>query len=223
MANILVVEDDVLLNKGLSFSLEKDNHIAFKAFTYLEAMNLFSEKIELVLLDINLPDGSGMDICKNIRGASEVPIIFLTANDTEEDMINGFKIGCDDYIAKPFSVEVLRKKVLAILKRSIVKENNIFTYKGLMVDYDKRLVKCENKEVKLTVTEYNLLKLLIKNKGQVVTRGSILEKLWDKNGNFVDENALSVNIRRLRQKIEGDPRIPLYIITVFGVGYTFGE
>lgn len=223
MSNILVVEDDKLLNKGISFALKKDNHNVFNAFTYKETIENLNEELDLILLDINLPDGNGIDICKKVRKVSDVPIVFLTANDTEEDMINGFKIGCDDYIAKPFSTEVLRNKILAILKRSIIKKSDKFMYKDLLIDYDKRVVAFRGEEVKLTLTEYNLLELLIKNKGQVLTRRSILENLWDVNGNFVDENALSVNIRRLRRKIEIHPKNPEYITTIFGVGYTFGE
>ena len=176
-----------------------------------------------MLLDINLPDGNGIDFCKEIREEVNFPIVFFTANDTDEDMVKGFQCGCDDYIAKPFSVEVLKHKVNAILRRKDISSKNIFQYKELKIDFDRMSVFIDDKEINLTATEYKLLELLAKNKGRVVTKEMLLEKLWDNNGNFVDENTLSVNIRRLRKKIEVDTKNPQYIITVFGIGYTFGE
>ena len=178
------------------------------------------QRYDLFLLDILLPDGSGLDFCKKIRTASDIPILFLTANDTEEDMLEGFSLGCDDYIPKPFSVEVLRKKVQAVLKRTIGGNSRI-RYKDLEVDTDRRLVFLDGKEIHLTSTEYRLLNYLTENKGKVVTRGMILENLWDIDGNFVDENTVRVNIKRLRQKLNDEKQE--YIITVFGMGYTFGE
>lgn len=184
---------------------------------------ILNNKIDLLLLDINLPDGNGVDFCKEIREKVNFPIVFFTANDTEEDMVKGFESGCDDYIAKPFSVEVLKHKVNAILRRKDTLSKNIFQYKDLKIDFDRMAVLIADKEINLTATEYKLLELLAKNKGRVVTKEILLEKLWDNNGNFVDENTLSVNIRRLRKKLESDTKNPQYIITVFGIGYTFGE
>lgn len=223
MENILIVEDDKILNKGLSFTLKGSNYNIISAFSKDEGKKLYLERdVNLIILDINLTDGSGIDLCKEIREKSQVPIIILTANDTEDDMIEGFKKGCDDYIIKPFSIELLKHRIAAILRRSI-EDKNEFNYKDLNIDFDKMLVKVKDKEVKLTSTEYKLLELLVKNKKQVLTRNIILEKLWDAEGNFVDENALNVYIRRLRKKIEPDLKALKYIITVFGVGYTFGE
>jgi len=224
MSNILIVEDDKILNKGLSFTLKNDNHNIISAFSKEEGRKFYLEReVDLLILDINLIDGSGMDFCKEIRGKSQVPIIFLTANDTEDDMIKGFETGCDDYITKPFSIEVLKHRISSILRRNSIEDKNKLTYKDLNIDFDKMLVKVKDKEVKLTSTEYKLLELLIKNKNQVLTRNIILEKLWDVEGNFVDENTLNVYIRRLRKKVEPDIKSLEYIITVFGVGYTFGE
>lgn len=139
-------------------------------------------------------------------------------------MIEGFKYGCDDYISKPFSVEILNQRIKAVLRRSQgSKQNDIFCYKNLSVDFYRMQAALNNRPIKLSVTEFKLLELLIKNKGQVLTRNSIIEKIWDCNENFVDENTLNVHIRRLRRKIESDPKNPEYIITVFGIGYTFGE
>ncbi len=147
-------------------------------------------------------------------------MLFLTANDTEEDMLEGFGVGCDDYIPKPFSIEVLRKKVQVILKRTIGDHVRI-RYKNLEVDTDKRLVLLKGEEVHLTSTEYKLLSYLMQNRGKVVTRGMILENLWDIDGNFVGDNTVRVNIKRLRQKLNDETQE--YIVTVFGMGYTFGE
>ena len=147
-------------------------------------------------------------------------MLFLTANDTEEDMLEGFGVGCDDYIPKPFSIEVLRKKVQVILKRTIGDHVRI-RYKNLEVDTDKCLVLLKGEEVPLTSTEYKLLSYLMQNRGKVVTRGMILENLWDIDGNFVGDNTVRVNIKRLRQKLNDETQE--YIVTVFGMGYTFGE
>lgn len=224
MINILIVEDDKLLNKGISYALGKGSYNVLSTLNYDDGVTAFSNNsIDLILLDINLPHKNGLKFCEEIRKNSDVPIIFITANDTEQDIIQGFQIGCDDYITKPFSIEILKQRVIAVLKRANVKEKSIFTYKDITIDYDMMILKKEEEIIKLTTTEYKLVELLTKNKGQVVSRQVILEKLWDADGNFVDENTLSVNIRRLRQKIEDDPRKPKYIITVFGIGYTWGE
>ena len=221
MANIFLLEDDKILSKGISIALEKDGHTVKAVYGYMEALQKYKNpKYDLFLLDINLPDGSGMEFCKKIRETAETPVLFLTANDTEQDMLEGFGVGCDDYIPKPFSIEVLRKKVQAILKRTIGDTARI-RYKNLEVDTDKCLVLLNGEEVHLTSTEYKLLCYLIENKGRIVTKAMLLEQLWDIDGNFVDENTVRVNIKRLRQKLKDEKQE--YIVTVFGMGYTFGE
>lgn len=224
MKTILIVEDDRILNRGVSFALKKEGYEIISAYSLEEAKNvIIKNDINFLLLDINLPDGSGLDLCEQISDIMDFPIVFFTANDTEEDMIKGFERGCDDYISKPFSMDILKLKINAILKRSHTEDKNEFKYKDLRIDYDSRKVYVRNEEVNLTVTEYKLLELLCKNKNKAVTKELILEKLWDCNGNYVDENAISVNIRRLRKKIEVDPKNPEYIITLFGIGYILGE
>ena len=221
MANIFLLEDDKILSKGISIALKKDEHTITAVYGYLEALKQYQkQKYDLFLLDINLPDGSGLEFCKKIRETAETPVLFLTANDTEEDMLGGFSAGCDDYISKPFPIEVLRKKVLAILKRTLGEKNRI-KYKDLEVDTDKCLVLMNGQETHLTSTEYKLLLYLMGNKGRVVTKAMLLEQLWDKDGNFVDDNTVRVNIKRLRQKLNDEKQE--YIVTVFGMGYTFGE
>lgn len=223
MEKILIVEDDILLNRGIKLALEKNNYSVACSYTYSEGYSYFTaESFNLILLDINLPDKSGLELCNQIRKTSQVPIIFITANDTEQDVVRGFLSGCDDYMAKPFSLEVLYRRIQAVLRRMGRTENNVFSSGEILIDYDKMQVKRADETVKLTATEYRLLTLLTKNSGQVLTRRSILEKLWDVDEAFVDENALSVNMRRLRQKLEKDPKRPYYIKTVFGIGYTWG-
>ncbi len=221
MANIFLLEDDKILSKGISIALKKDEHKVVTAYGYLEALQKYQNgKYDLFLLDINLPDGSGLEFCRKIRETSEIPVLFLTANDTEEDMLNGFGVGCDDYISKPFPIEVLRKKVLAVLKRTGGGKFRI-KYRDLEVDKEKCLLLMNGQEIHLTSTEYKLLIYLMENKGKVVTKAMLLEQLWDIDGNFVDDNTVRVNIKRLRQKLNDEKQE--YIVTAFGMGYTFGE
>lgn len=224
MQRLLIVEDDIIICGGVKVFLEGKGYNVDCAYTFLQAEEALKYSYSLVILDINLPDGDGMELCRRIRGASDTPVIFLTANDTEKDMIEGFEAGCDDYIAKPFSVELLNQRIMAVLRRSGKEQSgDLFHYKELSVDFGRMQVFCNQVPVKLSVTEYRLLELLIKNKGQVLTREAIFGKIWDCDENYVDENTLNVHIRRLRQKIEADTRNPQYVITVFGIGYTFGE
>ncbi len=225
MYSILIVEDDVIINGGIKVCLEKQGYETVSVYSLNEAREELKKSFSLVLLDINLPDGSGLELCKEIRQSSEIPIIFLTANDTEENMIEGFEYGCDDYISKPFSVGVLEQRIKAVLRRSTVQSGNsdIFSYKGLTVDLKRMSVTNEGNLVKLSATEFKILRLLIKNKGQVLTRSILIDRIWDCDENYIDENTLNVHIRRLRQKLEPDTKNPQYIVTVFGIGYTFGE
>lgn len=225
MKKILIIEDDRNLNRGVSFALKREGYEVFSAYSKEEGKSeIINKDIDFLLLDINLPDGSGLDLCKEIRDKINFPIVFFTANDTEEDMVKGFEAGADDYLSKPFSVEILKYKVNAILKRSNKEEvKNNFEFKDLKVDFDKKIVLIKGADTNITITEYKILEILIGNKGKVVTKEMLLDKIWDIKGNFVDENTLSVNIRRLRKKLEENTKTPKYIITVFGIGYTFGE
>lgn len=224
IATILIIEDDKVLNKGVTFALKKEGYKIISAYNMEEGKNaILQNEIDFLLLDINLPDGSGLDLCSNITGKMDFPIVFFTANDTEEDMIKGFECGCDDYISKPFSMDVLKLKISAILKRNSAKNKDIFKYKNLKIDFTSRKVYKNDEEIYLTVTEYKLLEVLSRNKGRAMTKEILLDKLWDNNGNYVDENTLSVNIRRLRKKIEDGGKNPEYIVTLFGIGYIMGE
>jgi DNA-binding response OmpR family regulator len=224
VVTILIVEDDKILNKGLTFSMKQNGYNIISAFNSREGSRaLLDNTVDLIILDINLPDRSGLDLCCNIRKNSDKPILFLTANDTEQDIIKGFQAGCDDYISKPFSIEVLKQRISAVLRRSEVKEENVYKSGAIKISFDKMEVNKDEEIIKLTPKEYKLLELLVKNNGKVLKRETILEKLWDVNGEFVDANSLSVTVKRLRQKIEDDIKNPKYVITVFGIGYTWSE
>lgn len=217
MNKILIVEDDKILNRGVTFALKKEGYEVICAYSKEEGREvILNNKIDFLLLDINLPDGSGLDLCKEIRDTGDFKIVFFTANDTEEDMLKGFENGADDYISKPFSIEVLKRKVNAML-RNKQRDESIFEYKDLKIDFDKMAVYKNNLDISLSVTEYRLLELLVKNKGKVITKEIILDKIWDSRGSFVYENTLAVTIRRLRKKIEDDAKNCKYIITVLSL------
>lgn len=223
MERLLIIEDDKYLSKGICDVVEKKGYEAVCVSTLKEAEQIPLQNVNLLLLDCNLPDGDGVVFCRKLREKSNVPIIFLTARDTECEMVAGFQAGGDDYVAKPFSIAVLLQRIEAVLRRSGKRQQECFTYKELQVDFATCSVKRKQKPIKLSVTEYKLLEILVKNRGQVLTRQALLEKIWDCDANFVEDNTLNVHIRRLRQKIEPDSANPVYILTVFGIGYTFGE
>lgn len=222
MKTILIVEDDKMLNEGISFNLDLDGFNVKSAFTIKEANNYINNhNIDLIILDVNLPDGNGFDFCKEIRNKYNNPIVFLTACDMEIDVVKGFKLGADDYITKPFSLSILRERIVAILRRCEVKQNKAdkIIVDDMIFDFDNMKVIKENNEVSLTPTENKMLKTLLNSKGKVLTRKILLEQLWDNDCNFVDEHALTVNINRIRNKIEKDPSKPIYLKTVYGMGY----
>lgn len=222
MSTILIIEDDKLLNEGISFALKNEGYSVLPSHNNRDAKKMLNDKVDLILLDINLPDGDGIDICKYIRKEMSMPIIFLTAKDTEEDIVRGFKAGGDDYITKPFSLAILKERIKAVLKRGTA-QGNIYNFKELKFDFDKLSLTKNDLEIPITKIEVKLLELFIENKGKVLTRTQILEKIWDIDGDFIDENTVSVNIRRLRTKIEDDPSNPIFIKTVFGIGYIWGD
>lgn len=223
MAQLLLVEDDALLGEALKASLEQDGHAVALARSAAQAKKLWQAvRFDLCLLDIRLPDGSGLDLCAGFRQERDTPVIFLTANDTDEDVVRGFQLGCDDYVTKPFAPEVLLQRVLAVLRRT-GGASQMIRYQDLEIDLDRQAVRRQGVPVRLTATEWKLLEQLARSRGRVLTRNMLLEQIWDMEGSFVDENTLSVHIRRLRQKLEPDPKKPRYVVTVFGLGYAFGE
>ncbi|AUA36255.1 signal transduction response regulator [Clostridioides difficile] len=221
MSSILLVEDDLSLIYGLEFSIQKSGFSIDIARTVKEAMQMYEEKnYDLLLLDVSLPDGNGFQICEKVREVSNIPIIFLTASDEEVNVVMGLDMGGDDYITKPFKLNELISRIKALLRRYNVASNvnelssNNITIKLL----ENRVFKGEF-EVELTTAEYKLLCLFMKNKNIVLTRKNILDKLWDGNGSFIDDNTLSVYVRRLRNKIEDNPENPKFLLTVRRMGY----
>ncbi|EGT3953996.1 response regulator transcription factor [Clostridioides difficile] len=221
MSSILLVEDDLSLIYGLEFSIQKSGFSIDIARTVKEAMQMYEEKnYDLLLLDVSLPDGNGFQICEKVREVSNIPIIFLTASDEEVNVVMGLDMGGDDYITKPFKLNELISRIKALLRRYNVASNvnelssNNITIKLL----ENRVFKGEF-EVELTTAEYKLLCLFMKNKNIVLTRKNILDKLWDGNGSFIDDNTLSVYVRRLRNKIEDNPENPKFLLTIRRMGY----
>jgi DNA-binding response OmpR family regulator len=218
--NILIVEDDISLNRGIALMLEKETIQIRQAYDLKTAVKLFKQyKFDLIVLDINLPDGSGLDFCKDVRKSSNVPIIFLTANNMETDVVTGFELGCDDYITKPFSLMVLRARIMAVLRRTFADIETRIIFDNMIFDFDKMEFSKNNQPLHLSKTEQKLLKKLILNKGNILSREQLTESLWTDGADFVDENALTVTIKRLRSKIEDNPASPTYIKTVYGLGY----
>ncbi|UWD48199.1 response regulator transcription factor [Clostridioides difficile] len=222
MSNILLVEDDLSLIYGLEFSIQKNGFSVDIARTVEEALKIYKEKnYDLLLLDVSLPDGNGFDICKKVREVSNVPIIFLTASDEEVNVVMGLDMGGDDYITKPFKLNELISRIKALLRRYNFTSENVTELKSNNITVkllENRVFKNEI-ELELTTAEYKLLCLLMKNKNIVLTRKNILDKLWDGNGSFVDDNTLSVYVRRLRNKIEDNPENPKFLLTVRRMGY----
>lgn len=221
--HILVVEDDRMLNEGIAFALEKEGYIVHKACSLGEAEKKLGQKMDLILLDINLPDGDGRDFLKNILVGQKVPVLFLTARDSEEDMLKGFRMGCDDYITKPFSMAVLVMKIGAVLKRSKETSRKIYTNGGLVYDFENKTLKNRGQEIELTALEIKLLEIFLDHRGIVLTRERLLDRIWDMQEKYVEDRTLNVNIHRLREKIEDDSEKPNHIRTVFGIGYKWED
>ena len=210
---ILIVEDDVTLNNGIALSLKEEEIL--QSFNLKQARDMLSKKPDLIILDINLPDGNGIDFCKYVKSISKTPLIFLTANDTEIDIITGLENGADDYITKPFSLAVLRARVNAVLRRN--KNNNCYEDDKFIFDFDNMSFFVYEREVFLSKTEQKLLRIFVENKGITLNREVLIEKVWGYDMEFVETNALSVAVNRLKKKLDDPP-----IKTVYGIGYVWG-
>lgn len=208
---ILIVEDDRALNNGIVLSLNSEE--CLQAFSIAEARRMLDGSIDLVILDINLPDGSGLDYCKEVRKESGVPVIFLTANDMEADIVTGLETGADDYITKPFSLMVLRARVNAVFRRK-QEQRAGFRQDNFFFDFESMVFTVEGRAVELGKTEQKLLWLLVSNRGNIVSRDTLIDRIWSDGAEFVEENALSVAMNRLRSKLPGAP-----VKTVYGIGY----
>jgi len=222
MANILIIEDDTDLKEGLSFSFSNEGHQVTEAETKRDGLReIANGHFDIVLLDCNLPDGTGFELCKEVRSYSDIPIIMLTARDTELDEIKALELGVDDYLSKPFSLGVLKARMKRILHEKA--ETVKITAGPLLIDQSTCKVCKRGKEVQLSKLEYRLLLYLIENRNHILSKEQILEKIWDSDGKYVDSNTVSVNISRLRTKIEDDGSNPVWIKTVHGIGYIWKE
>lgn len=221
MEKLLLVEDDLALGEGVRLALQTEARPVTLCRTLAQARQTLAAEgpFALAILDVNLPDGSGLTFLEEVRG--RLPVLLLTANDLETDIVAGLELGAEDYITKPFSLAVLRARVNAQLRRSgggagAVVEVGDFTFDFARMEYRKG-----GRLVALSKTEQKLLKLLVQNRGTTLTRADLVDRVWTDGAAYVDENALSVTVKRLRDKLEDTPSKPKYLKTVYGVGYTW--
>ena len=221
---LLVVEDDLTLSTGICFELDSNGYLTVAAYNCKKAHQLIqSDHFDLAILDVNLPDGNGFDLCHTIKKMHpQMPVIFLSANDLEQDILNGFELGAEDYVTKPFNMKILLRRIEVAVRRNPASEQqtvNGWSDGFLSLDFSKLTAARRNEKIIVTANEYKLLKILTENAGNILTRQMLLERLWDIEDNFVDDHALTVTINRLRAKIEDDTHT--YIKTVRGIGYVW--
>ena len=220
MQKILIVEDDREMNQGISLFLSEHGFAVSSARSIAEGKAEFEAgKPDLVLLDVNLPDGEGFELCGWIRrsGRREVPVLFLSARDLEEDMLRGYEAGAEDYVTKPFSMKILLSKINVILKRNTAKSGMIFDDGFLQIDFTRAKAEVNGSDCPVTPTEFRILRALLAHRGQLLTYEVLLDRLWDGGSQLADRHALAVNINRLRSKIEDKDH--KYISNVYGMGY----
>lgn len=214
---ILIVEDDLALANGLNLTLKETENTIVNNIK--DAKNILeNNKFNLIILDINLPDGNGIDFLKQFRKKDNTPVIILTANDIEIDIVTGLENGANDYITKPFSLAIFRARVNNQLKNNMVNTNKVII-DDFIFDFDNLEYYVNNKLIELSKTEQKLLKTLVENKGIILSRETLINKIWTDNLNYVNENALSVSIKRLRDKLEENAKNPKYIKTAYSIGY----
>lgn len=219
--NLFLLEDDYAIATGLCYSLENEGYSVTHASGVKQAIDIISkEKFSLYILDLTLPDGSGYDVCKEIKKQVDLPVIFLTAYDDEVNVVMGFEFGADDYISKPFRLKELLVRIKSVLRRyNNETADGVIKFKDLTFNTNEAKVYKDGNEIILTAMEYRLLLILLNNRGKVLSRTQLLENIWDVDGDFVEDNTLTVYIKRLRDKIEEEPNRPLIIKTVRGLGY----
>lgn len=224
---ILLVEDDDSLNRAISLKLSKEGYTVYPAMSLKEAGEIWKDhKVPLVVCDIDLPDGSGLSFCSKIREDKDVVFLFLTAMDSEEDIVKGYAAGADDYITKPFYLSALVSKIHAVMKRYVQAaetETEVLISGSVSLSVTGKRVKKNEKYVTLTAKEQKLLSYFMNNPMRILSKNQLLEALWDVDGEFVDDNTVAVNIRRLREKIEDDPSAPVYLKNVRGLGYIWEQ
>ncbi len=218
MTRILIVEDDSAIARNLTDFLRGEGFDAVAVSGAAAALETVDESFDLALLDVGLPDGNGFSLCSEIKQRFGTPIIFLTASGDEFSVVTGFDLGADDYIAKPFRPRELASRIRSVLRRA-GRASSVVEVEGLRVDTEKAQVTKNGREVYLSALEYKLLLVFLNNRGQVLSRAKLLDEIWDVAGDFVNDNTLTVYIKRLRDKIEDDPAEPKIIKTVRGLGY----
>lgn len=222
MQKILLLEDDTALGNGIRLALQSPSVQITLCRTLTQARSALAQSsFELLILDINLPDGSGLELLEQVRKTSDVPVILLTANDMEMDIVTGLESGADDYITKPFSLAILRARVNAHLRRGMSTKTSCIEIDRFQLDFDRMEFRKDGQLMELSKTEQKLLRILIENRGQTLSRGTLVDRVWTDGAEFVDENALSVTVKRLRDKLEDTPSSPRYLKTVYGIGYTW--
>jgi DNA-binding response OmpR family regulator len=225
---ILLVEDEDAVQKLLAYPLERDGYRVLQARGGEEALDRFErEQVDLVVLDIMLPQLDGLEVCRRLRAQSSVPIIMLTARDDELDKVLGLELGADDYITKPFSIREFRSRVRALLRRAAVprhdpRQTEVISGDGLTIDLARRVVERDGQPVQLTYVEFELLRILAAHPGRVFTRQALLEELWG-GSEYREPRTIDVHVRHLREKLERDPKQPELIFTVRSVGYRFRD
>lgn len=223
MSNILIVEDDIDIVKNLHILLQDEGFKVHSVATRKDALEEIEKKhYDLILLDITLPDGNGYSVCTAVKRMTETPVIFLTAMDDEASIVTGFDLGADDYIAKPFKPMELVSRVKNVLRRC-GKSPAVFHVGNLTIDTLKANVSKNGCEIVLSALEYRLLLILLNHRGEVLSRSRLLEEIWDIAGDYVNDNTLTVYMKRLRDKVEDNPAMPAMIQTVRGLGYKLGE
>lgn len=223
MHKILIVEHDRALNNGIALALKAESYLFLQAFCLEEAQELLNtQKVELAVLDLNLPDGDGLEFLKEIKEKYGIPVVLLTARDLEKDIVTGLESGADDYIIKPFSLMALRARVNNQVRKTRsslqVYQSRDFYFSFQRMEFSKG-----DRRVELSKTEQKLLQLLVENRGLTLSRNELVERIWADGPKNVDENALSVVVKRLRDKLEDNPAAPRYIKTVYGIGYTWAD
>ena len=223
MQTLLIVEDDAGIAAGLEYSLTQEGFGVVRCANRKGALEqLAARRFDLAVLDLSLPDGDGFSICRAAREKQrDMPVIFLTARDDEGSVVMGLDMGADDYITKPFSLAVLRARVNAQLRRGTPAPSACYEAEGLSLDFERMEFRRDGQIVELSKTEQKLLRVLVENRGRTVPRETLLDRVWTDGAEYVEENALSVTVKRLRDKLEETPSKPRLLKTVYGIGYTW--